>query len=173
MSTQQMLKAGAAIGCGIGSFLAVRKWNSMDCDWTTFHSEMKVRIQISIRSVSPCSLLPFPSIFQPEYFRERVIWITGASAGIGLALCRYLCSLNVNVRLIVTARREPLLKQLQRELVDKYWMKQRDVMVLPMDLNCSDIEYLRGRYHSILSHFGVDSIDILINNAGFRFTPFC
>ena len=60
-----------------------------------------------------------------------------------------------------------LLKQLKQELMEKYGAANHDIMVLPMDLNSTDIDYLRGRYQSILNHFGVDHIDILINNAGF------
>ena len=150
MSSQQLIKLGAGIGLGIGGYVASQKLKKLDCDWTTFHSKMN-----------------------PEYFRDRIIWITGASAGIGAALSRYLCSLRVNVRLVLTARREAVLLQMKQELLDEYGEMQEDhIMVLPMDLNCSDTVYLRNSYKSILSHFGVKCIDILINNAGFSMRSF-
>ena len=41
-----------------------------------------------------------------------------------------------------------------------------------MDLNTTNIEYLRAKYEAILSYFGAKSIDILINNAGFSMRSF-
>jgi short-subunit dehydrogenase len=100
------------------------------------------------------------------YFRERdipmktlkdkTVWITGASSGIGEALAQ-VCA-KEGARLVLTARREDELKRVAAltGLADK------DILILPADL------YLFTQAESlarqIIDRFG--SIDVLFNNAG-------
>ncbi|HUX50329.1 MAG TPA: SDR family oxidoreductase [Spirochaetia bacterium] len=85
---------------------------------------------------------------------DKVIWITGASSGIGRALAVALAK--KGSRLILTARRTTLLEELQRELGSER------VGILSGDLgNSSDLQQLSTR---AIEMFG--RVDILINNAG-------
>eukprot|EP00484_Ammonia_sp_Unknown_P019513 CAMPEP_0197042090 /NCGR_PEP_ID=MMETSP1384-20130603/18531_1 /TAXON_ID=29189 /ORGANISM="Ammonia sp." /LENGTH=315 /DNA_ID=CAMNT_0042473129 /DNA_START=42 /DNA_END=989 /DNA_ORIENTATION=+ len=113
----------------------------MDCDWTTWHKTL-----------------------DKSYFNSKIIWITGCSSGIGKALAEHLASLQVGTKLVISARRESKLQQLKQELTDKY--SDAEIMVLPMDLSETNVAYYQEKYNSVLQHFGVNCIDILINNAG-------
>ncbi|MFT5736970.1 MAG: short-subunit dehydrogenase [Maribacter sp.] len=86
---------------------------------------------------------------------EKIIWITGASSGIGEALAYELCK-NGN-RLILSARREDAL-----ERVKSNCSVPKNVAVLPLDL--SDFDSLPGITEKAIAKFG--KVDILINNGG-------
>lgn len=84
--------------------------------------------------------------------------ITGASSGIGLELARQLAAENIN--LILVARREAQLIELQQELKEKYSV---EVEYLLYDL--SERNSARDLYNHVRElHFTVTG---LINNAGF------
>jgi len=90
-------------------------------------------------------------------FKDKVIWITGASSGIGEALALEFAKREA--RLILSARRE---KELQR--VRKLTgLADLDLMILPFDL--SDTSKASAYAAQIMNKFG--RIDILINNGGF------
>lgn len=94
--------------------------------------------------------------------RGQVVWITGASSGIGKYLAIVLAKNGVKVAL--SARRENELKIVQEECLaaSNGLLSNDDVLVLPMDmLNLKSHEKC---LKSVLDHFG--SIDILVNNAG-------
>ena len=57
--------------------------------------------------------------------------VTGASAGIGLEIARYLAVKGYD--LILTARREDRLQKVRRQILDKY--PDRKVLVIPADLS--------------------------------------
>jgi NADP-dependent 3-hydroxy acid dehydrogenase YdfG len=85
----------------------------------------------------------------------KTIFITGASAGFGMA-CARIFAVDGN-RLVLSARRiEPLLK-LQEELAG-----HADVHIIPLDVR--DREAVQGAVAGLPEHFR--AIDILINNAG-------
>ena len=84
--------------------------------------------------------------------------ITGASSGIGRDMARYLNSLGYD--LIITARDREKLEELKKELNSK---NSQIVDVIPKDL--SKIEECKSLYKQVKQKY--DSIDILINNAGF------
>lgn len=86
--------------------------------------------------------------------QNKVIWITGASSGIGEALTNTLASQPLS--LIVSARNETALKTLQ----SKYPSAQ--IAVLPFDL--LDFENAPAVVAKAISFFG--KVDILINNGG-------
>ena len=90
-------------------------------------------------------------------FKDKVIWITGASSGIGEALSIRLAELGA--RLILSARRED---ELQRVAVLTN-LSNSDLLVLPFDLN--NTNNASALTAQIINKFG--RIDILINNGGY------
>ncbi|MBL7919501.1 MAG: SDR family oxidoreductase [Bacteroidia bacterium] len=90
-------------------------------------------------------------------FKDKVIWITGASSGIGEALAIEFAK--QEARLILSARREDELKRVA--ILTK--LPELDIMILPFDL--SDTRNASGLAAQILNKFG--RIDILINNGGY------
>ncbi len=90
-------------------------------------------------------------------FNDKVIWVTGASAGIGAALARALA--NEGARLVISARREA---QLQETAMDCRDAGAAAVMVLPLDLE--DTGSHAEAVAQVVAQFG--AIDLLLNNAG-------
>ena len=149
MPTSTQIKK-ALSGLGIATLLyEACRWKNLDSDWTT-------------------AGYLWPRSVKKEYFRNRIIWITGASSGIGKALCYYLVSLKVNIKLIISSRRQQVLEDLKHDLITKNRnaIYSTDIYVLPMDLTKKTVKYYRKQYESIKEYFDVSSIDILINNAG-------
>lgn len=87
--------------------------------------------------------------------KNKVIWITGASSGIGKALA--LLAGQKGALLILSGRDTPRLKKVQNALPNPEYCH-----ILPMDL--SDTGSLKGCVDQALLFF--DRIDILVNNAG-------
>lgn len=88
---------------------------------------------------------------------NRLVLITGATSGIGLACARTFAKNKSD--LIITGRREDRLKKLQSELIDKYGVK---VKYLSFDIRQKDSVF--NAIDSLKSE--KLNIDILINNAG-------
>ncbi|MDW8273261.1 MAG: SDR family oxidoreductase [Chitinophagales bacterium] len=87
---------------------------------------------------------------------NKVIWITGASSGIGEALAKKIAS--EGAHLILSARRKDELERVRSSLA----VKEDNCLVLQLDLE--DIEQFPAKVNEVIRHFG--HIDILINNAG-------
>lgn len=85
----------------------------------------------------------------------KVIWVTGASAGIGEALAHALATRGA--RLVLSARREELLIAVQKALPPG-----TESLVVPLDL--LDFDSFAGKVDRVLNHFG--RIDMLMNNGG-------
>ena len=85
----------------------------------------------------------------------QVIWITGASSGIGEALVYAL--VKKNCKLIISARNEVALQRVR----DNCGQKEQ-IQILPLDLG--DFKIMDQKVATALSFF--NKIDILINNAG-------
>jgi dehydrogenase/reductase SDR family protein 7B len=88
-------------------------------------------------------------------FTNKVIWITGASSGIGKALAIELSK--HNVKLVLSARNESKLSE-----VKKACSNPKQVLVLPLDLG--NIEPFNSKVNEVISTFG--KIDVLVNNGG-------
>ena len=91
-----------------------------------------------------------------DSYRNKVVWITGASSGIGEALARLLLSHGAKV--ILSARSEEELHRVAREARTN----DENALILPLDL--SDLDALRGRAEQASQWHG--HIDVLIHNAG-------
>lgn len=89
-------------------------------------------------------------------FKDKVVWITGASSGIGEALAYQ--SAKQGAKLILSARRESELQRVKKACQ----LPENDILVLPLDLEEHD--QLQQKTAQALAHFG--RIDILINNGG-------
>lgn len=89
-------------------------------------------------------------------YKDKVIWITGASSGIGEALALEFAE--KEARLILSARREDELKRVAA--LTK--LPDLDLLILPFDL--SDTSKASGLAAQVMNKFG--RIDILINNGG-------
>jgi len=88
-------------------------------------------------------------------FKNKIIWLTGASSGIGEQLCY---NLNKNgAQLIISARREDELNRVKLNCTSP-----DNVFVLPLDL--TDSASIQKAVQTILAKF--QYIDILVNNGG-------
>lgn len=92
------------------------------------------------------------------YLNNKVIWLTGASSGIGEALT-YELAKKRGVKLIISARRK---EELERVKGNCPQYAQADIRVHPLDL--SQEETLKLSTETAIQIFG--HIDILINNGG-------
>ena len=86
--------------------------------------------------------------------------VTGASAGIGTQIARYLAQLGYD--LVLTARSEDRLKKLRRRI--RHQWPERNILVIPADLTRRD-ECLR-LYRETIEKVGAENLDFVANNAG-------
>ena len=86
-------------------------------------------------------------------FKNKTVWITGASSGIGRALSIKLSSLGANI--VLSSR-----KKEELDIVAKQCMNS--TMVLPLDLE--NQQQFSTATNSVIEKFG--TIDLLINNGG-------
>jgi short-subunit dehydrogenase len=91
-------------------------------------------------------------------WRNRWALVTGASAGIGVALARELAA--GGVHLVLTARRVDRMEELARTLRETHGVK---VEVFPADLAFSETPQ---KIFDFTTQHGID-VELLINNAGF------
>lgn len=89
------------------------------------------------------------------YFKNKVIWITGASSGIGEGLVYALA--REGAQLVISSRKQEELERVKNNCADS-----AKVMVLPLDV--AQFDTLPPAAEKVISEFG--KIDILINNAG-------
>jgi len=94
-----------------------------------------------------------------DQFAGQVVWITGASSGIGEALA--LQFVHEGSKLVLSARREAELRRVQQRCVQAGALPD-DVLVLPLDV--TDEAAMPDAAVQVLAKF--KCIDMLINNAG-------
>lgn len=90
------------------------------------------------------------------YFTGKVVWITGASSGIGEALAYTFAK--EGAKLVLSARREEELKRVAANCQ----LTSDNYFILPFDV--SKYDEAEAKAGEVLAKFG--SIDILVNNAG-------
>lgn len=88
-----------------------------------------------------------------------VVWITGASSGIGEALAKRYTK--QNAKLVLSARRESELQRVKQACIEKGALAD-NILVLPLDV--TDHNAMDSAVQQVITAFG--SIDVLINNAG-------
>lgn len=92
-------------------------------------------------------------------FKDKVVWITGASSGIGEALALQFAA--EGARLALSARREPELQRVRQRCLERGLASDR-VLVLPLDV--TDHASMPAAVAAVVEAFG--RLDMLINNAG-------
>ena len=88
-------------------------------------------------------------------FKNKVIWITGASSGIGRALAIELAQ--QKVKLILSSRTKEELERVKKQCANS-----SEVQILPLDLE--DYMNLQEKADKAIAFF--DKVDILVNNGG-------
>ncbi|CAH1132539.1 unnamed protein product [Ceutorhynchus assimilis] len=98
----------------------------------------------------------------PRRLKGKVVFITGASSGIGEHTAYALAK--VGAKLVLTARRNLELQRVKQQCiaVSKGLLEDKDVLVIPMDV--LDLSSHKMHFQHAVRHFG--HVDILINNAG-------
>lgn len=91
-----------------------------------------------------------------DFYSGKIVWITGASSGIGEALVKALAKRGATI--ILSSRREEELKRVMNEA----GLTEENGYVLPIDLNNAD--HIMPAYEVLKQKFG--KIDILVCNAG-------
>lgn len=99
-------------------------------------------------------------------FTDKVVWITGASSGIGEALAVRFAQ--EKARLVLSARREEELNRVARRCIDA-GAPETQVMVLPLDV--TDLASLPKATEAVIERF--ERIDLLVNNAGVSQRSLC
>src|SRR5689334_23875965 len=94
-------------------------------------------------------------------FKGKVVWITGASVGIGAALALELAS--AGAKLIISATREAKLEEVKKKCLKiNNQLTDKDILVLPMDVTAHDT--FQSKFDKVIEHFG--KLDVMLNNAG-------
>jgi NADP-dependent 3-hydroxy acid dehydrogenase YdfG len=99
-------------------------------------------------------------------FAHKVIWITGASSGIGEALTKIFA--RCGAKMVLSARTEAGLQRVRNECIAA-GASGEDLLVIPLDI--VDYDAMPGAVTSVLEAFS--RIDMLINNAGMSQRSFC
>lgn len=98
-----------------------------------------------------------------RYFDDKVVWVTGASGGLGEALCVELCRAVKPKGLILSARRTEELERVRGRCLSL--QPDLKVVVLPLDL--AELDGLAEKAKEAVSAFG--EIGVLVNNGGVGF----
>jgi len=97
-----------------------------------------------------------------DSFRNKVVWITGASFGIGEGLAKEVAKCPGS-KIVLSARREDELKRVKREcLADNPKREDNSILVLPLDM--TDYSKHQPSFEKVLGTFG--KLDVLVSNAG-------
>ena len=92
----------------------------------------------------------------PQHYQNQVVWITGASSGIGEALAMAFAA--QDARLVLSARREAELDRVRQAT----GLPAERVLVLPLDV--TDYAAATMAAAKVIQYFG--RLDVMVNNAG-------
>lgn len=98
-----------------------------------------------------------------EVFQDKVVWITGASRGIGEVLAKQLASLGA--KLIISARNEAELERVKKQLTGS--LAPDKVEILPLDLSSGE-DIIREAVEKAESFFSGVGVDYMIHNAAYE-----
>ena len=93
-----------------------------------------------------------------SFFENKVVWITGASSGLGEAIAIE-CA-KERSKLVLSARREGELDRVKKE--GAKFISADNILITPMDV--AELSNVNSDVQKVIQKFG--RIDILINNAG-------
>jgi len=99
-------------------------------------------------------------------FQNQVIWITGASSGIGEALAKQFAS--AGAKLILSSRRESKLQEVKQACIT-CGAKPEDIMVVLIDME--NQANFPDAVNKVINQY--NKIDMLINNAGISQRSLC
>lgn len=88
--------------------------------------------------------------------KDKVIWITGASSGIGEELTKQLA--NEGAKLVLSARRESELQSVKNSAN----LSDNQVFILPMDM--LEMDTFKDKFQQVIARFG--RVDVMVHNAG-------
>ncbi len=93
-----------------------------------------------------------------SFFENKVVWITGASSGLGEAMAKEFAS--EKAKLVLSARREAELQRVKKECAK--FIPEENIMIIPLDV--TSLTGIEKEVENVIRKFG--RIDILVNNAG-------
>lgn len=97
-----------------------------------------------------------------SFYKDKVIIVTGASSGIGLASATRFASLGAKV--VLAARSLDKLEKIAEEINEKFNSQQSTSKVLCIKTDVTKEEDCKNLIEQTVSYFG--KIDVLVNNAG-------
>ncbi|XP_055947972.1 dehydrogenase/reductase SDR family member 7-like [Argiope bruennichi] len=106
------------------------------------------------------TLLFYHSLNRPRDFRNKVVWITGASSGIGEYLAYDL--VKAGAKLVLSGVNVERLTAVGERCKEVSSCAAEDILLVPFQINNFDVH--DECVNKVLDHFG--HIDILVNNAG-------
>ncbi|CAN0924475.1 Dehydrogenase/reductase SDR family member 7 [Linum grandiflorum] len=98
-----------------------------------------------------------------QVIEDKVVWITGASRGIGEVLAKQFASLGA--KLILSARNETELERVKSQLVGKH--APHEVKILPLDLASGEAA-LKEAVEKAEAFFPGDGVHYMIHNAAYE-----
>ncbi|CAI0376157.1 unnamed protein product [Linum tenue] len=98
-----------------------------------------------------------------EEIEDKVVWITGASRGIGEVLAKQFASLGA--KLILSARNEAELERVKKQLTGKY--APNEVKILPLDLASGEAS-LKEAVEKAEAFFPGTGVHYMIHNAAYE-----
>jgi len=102
----------------------------------------------------------------PQQFANKIVWVTGASSGIGEALAKNFAS--CGARVVLSARNAAELERVRQECIAA-GANDTDVLVVPLDI--VDYDAMPAAVEKVLHTFS--RVDMLINNAGISQRSYC
>lgn len=97
-----------------------------------------------------------------NFYKDKVIIVTGASSGIGLASATRFASLGAKV--VLAARSIDKLEKIAEEINERFNSQQPTAKVLCVKTDVTKEEDCKNLVEQTVKHFG--KIDVLVNNAG-------